>query len=737
MGRVGRFGGLSRRGIGTIVPKRWRDAANRELKGRRDVKELWKTSPAGVPMDPVYSGEREGEELPGEFPYTRGVYSTMYTNRPWTIRQYAGFATARESNKFYKEGLAGGVRGLSVAFDLATHRGYDSDHERVTDDVGAAGVAIDTVEDMKELFDGIPLDSVSVSMTMNGAVLPVLAFFIASAKEAGVSPSSLSGTIQNDILKEFMVRNTYIYPPEPSLRIISDIMGYCSKHMPKFNTISVSGYHMQEAGADAVTELGFTLADGLEYLHCAKKAGLEIDSIAPRCSFFFGIGMDFYAEVAKLRAARRLWARLVKENFPEAKKTQTFQLRTHCQTSGYSLTSEDPYNNVVRTTVEALAAVFGGTQSLHTNALDEAIALPTNFSARIARNTQLILQQETGIPNVADPWGGSYMMEALTDELESRAQVLIREVNEFGGMSKSIYEGWPKRRIEEFSARRQARIDSGEEVIIGVNKHRVQDEDGKDNSGEDKLRSRVPVRIVDTRSVRSEQVQKLKSVRNSRNSDQVGSALERIRLAASGGDNLLEACVHAGEVRCTLGEISSAMEDVWGRHRASTGLVGGVYGQEYSHGDEVSKVLELTRSFETKTGRRPRLLVVKLGQDGHDRGAKIIASGFSDLGFDVDLGPLFQTPAEAARQALESDVHVVGISSLAAAHRTSVPELISEVRRGGGEDMTFILGGVVPEDDFAQLQKQGVDMIFGPGTNVVNAAEKVLRHLVEVKQVAR
>mmetsp|Transcript_40395 Transcript_40395/g.160399 ORF Transcript_40395/g.160399 Transcript_40395/m.160399 type:complete len:572 (+) Transcript_40395:882-2597(+) len=571
-----------------------------------------------------------------------------------------------------------------------------------------------------------------------------------------------------------MVRNTYIYPPEPSLRIISDIMGYCSNHMPKFNTISVSGYHMQEAGADAVTELGFTLADGLEYLHCAKQAGLEIDSIAPRCSFFFGIGMDFYAEVAKLRAARRLWARLVKENFPEAKKTQTFQLRTHCQTSGYSLTSEDPYNNVVRTTVEALAAVFGGTQSLHTNALDEAIALPTNFSARIARNTQLILQQETGIPNVADPWGGSYMMEALTDELESRAQMLIREVNEFGGMSKSIYEGWPKRRIEEFSARRQARIDSGEEVVIGVNKHKVQDQDGKDDSREDKLKSRVPVRIVDTRSVRSEQMEKLKSVRSSRNNDQVASALERvsarpprslnprsvspewrrfrkthlilalrilrsfqIRLAASGGDNLLEACVHAGEVRCTLGEISSAMEDVWGRHRASTGLVGGVYGREYSHGDEVSKVLELTRSFETRTGRRPRLLVVKLGQDGHDRGAKIIASGFSDLGFDVDIGPLFQTPAEAARQALESDVHVVGISSLAAAHRTSVPELISEVRRGGGEDMTFILGGVVPEDDFAQLKKQGVDMIFGPGTNVVNAAEKVLRHLVEVKQVAR
>jgi len=486
-----------------------------------------------------------------------------------------------------------------------------------------------------------------------------------------------------------------------------------------------------------VTELGFTLADGLEYLHCAKQAGLEIDSIAPRCSFFFGIGMDFYAEVAKLRAARRLWARLVKENFPEAKKTQTFQLRTHCQTSGYSLTSEDPYNNVVRTTVEALAAVFGGTQSLHTNALDEAIALPTNFSARIARNTQLILQQETGIPNVADPWGGSYMMEALTDELESRAQMLIREVNEFGGMSKSIYEGWPKRRIEEFSARRQARIDSGEEVVIGVNKHKVQDQDGKDDSREDKLKSRVPVRIVDTRSVRSEQMEKLKSVRSSRNNDQVASALERIRLAASGGDNLLEACVHAGEVRCTLGEISSAMEDVWGRHRASTGLVGGVYGREYSHGDEVSKVLELTRSFETRTGRRPRLLVVKLGQDGHDRGAKIIASGFSDLGFDVDIGPLFQTPAEAARQALESDVHVVGISSLAAAHRTSVPELISEVRRGGGEDMTFILGGVVPEDDFAQLKKQGVDMIFGPGTNVVNAAEKVLRHLVEVKQVAR
>jgi len=493
----------------------------------------------------------------------------------------------------------------------------------------------------------------------------------------------------------------------------------------------------QEAGADAVTELGFTLADGLEYLHCAKKVGLEIDSIAPRCSFFFGIGMDFYAKIAKLRAARRLWARLVEEHFPEAKKTQTFQLRTHCQTSGYSLTSEDPYNNVVRTTVEALAAVFGGTQSLHTNALDEAIALPTNFSARIARNTQLILQQETGIPSVADPWGGSYMMEALTDELESRAQKLIREVIEFGGMSKSIYEGWPKRRIEEFSARRQARIDSGEEVIIGVNKHRVQTEDGKDNTGEEKLRSRVPVRIVDTRSVRSEQLEKLKSVRNSRNNDQVVSALEQIRLAASGGDNLLEACVHAGEVRCTLGEISSAMEDVWGRHRASTGLVGGVYGQEYSHGDEVSKVLELTRSFETKTGRRPRLLVVKLGQDGHDRGAKIIASAFSDLGFDVDLGPLFQTPAEAARQAIESDVHVVGISSLAAAHRTSVPELISEVRRGGGEDMTFILGGVVPEDDFAQLHEQGVDMIFGPGTNVVSAAEKVLRHLVEVKQVAR
>mmetsp|Transcript_6211 Transcript_6211/g.18729 ORF Transcript_6211/g.18729 Transcript_6211/m.18729 type:complete len:748 (-) Transcript_6211:101-2344(-) len=721
------------------VPKKWTEAAERELKGKVPINDLYRVSPAGLKLQPVYTSGKDGP-VPGEFPFSRGVHATMYTNRPWTIRQYAGFATAKESNRFYKETLAGGGKGLSVAFDLATHRGYDSDNERVAGDVGAAGVAVDTVEDMKELFDGIPLDKVSVSMTMNGAVIPVLAFFIVAADEAGVDPSALSGTIQNDILKEFMVRNTFIYPPEPSLRIISDIMGYCGTHMPRFNTISISGYHMQEAGADATTELGFTLADGLEYMQCAKRAGLSIDAVAPRCSFFFGIGMDFYAEVAKLRAARRLWAGLIKENFPEAERTQSFQLRTHCQTSGYSLTAEDPYNNVVRTTIEAMAAVFGGTQSLHTNALDEAIALPTEFSARIARNTQLILQEETGITSVVDPWGGSYMMESLTDQLELGARELIEEVRGYGGMAKAIAEGYPKRRIEETAARKQACIDSGQQVIVGVNKYRRQPSPGKGGGGQEEDLSKVPVRVIDTSSVRAGQINKLSSVRSSRDEAEVRAALDRIREDARKGGrdhNVLEAAVSAARARCTLGEISLALEDVWGRYVPTTQVIGGVYRNQYSEQEDLERVERLVHSFESRVGRRPRMLVVKLGQDGHDRGAKVIASGFADLGFDVDLGPLFQTPSEAAQQALDADVHVVGVSTQAAAHRTMVPELVRELKKAGGDDITVIVGGVIPEDDYSLLRDHGVRLIFGPGTRVVLAAEQVLEHLVQDQNISR
>mgnify|MGYP005811191567 CR=1 FL=1 len=650
-------------------------------------------------------------------PYLRGPYSTMYVTRPWTIRQYAGFSTAEESNAFYRRNLAAGQKGLSVAFDLATHRGYDSDHPRVVGDVGKAGVAIDSVLDMKVLFDGIPLDQMSVSMTMNGAVIPILAFYIVAAEEQGVKPDLLSGTIQNDILKEFMVRNTYIYPPAPSMRIIADIFAYTSRHMPKFNSISISGYHMQEAGATADLELAYTLADGLEYLRTGVKGGLDIDDFAPRLSFFWAIGMNYFMEIAKMRAGRLLWAEIVRQFGPKDPKSMA--LRTHCQTSGWSLTAQDPFNNVTRTAVEAMAAALGHTQSLHTNSFDEAIALPTDFSARIARNTQLYLQEETGITKVVDPWGGSFYLEYLTDQLIGKARILIEEVESMGGMAKAIEAGIPKMRIEEAAARKQARIDSGRDVIVGVNRYQT---DAEDN---------FEILEVDNNAVRESQIERLKLLKNERNQGEVDAVLAAISEAAKTGQgNLLDLAVHAARKRATLGEISTAMEKEFGRHKASIQSVKGVYAGEAKNDASFQQARTLADRFAELEGRRPRILVAKMGQDGHDRGAKVIATGFADLGFDVDIGPLFQTPEEVAMQAIENDVHIVGASSLAAGHKTLVPALIEELKRLGRGDIMVVAGGVIPSKDHTFLQEAGVTAVFGPGTVISKAAKEILEKLM-------
>lgn len=668
--------------------------------------------PVPVTADDV-NGFTHLDHVAGIAPFLRGPYPTMYAVRPWTIRQYAGFSTAEESNAFYRRNLAAGQKGLSVAFDLATHRGYDSDHERVTGDVGKAGVAIDSVEDMKILFDQIPLDQMSVSMTMNGAVIPVMAFYIVAAEEQGVAANKLSGTIQNDILKEFMVRNTYIYPPAASMRIIADIFAYTSRHLPRFNSISISGYHIHEAGAPADLELAYTLADGVEYIRTGLNAGLKIDEFAPRLSFFFAIGMNHYMEIAKLRAARLLWAKLVKQFHPEDEKS--LMLRTHCQTSGYSLTEQDPFNNVVRTCVEAMAAVMGGTQSLHTNSLDEAIALPTDFSARIARNTQLFLAEETQITHAIDPWGGSYYVEYLTGKLVDRAMEHIQEIDALGGMAKAIDMGLPKLRIEEAAARKQARIDSSENIVVGVNKYTVQDD------------TRIDILEVDNTKVRQQQIERLNRVKQTRDNQAVQEILDRITDACNDtGQNLLELAIEAARRRATLGEISYAMEKVFGRYKATIQSVSGVYSTEIKMDKDFQKARELSDLFASREGRRPRILVAKMGQDGHDRGAKVIATSFADIGFDVDIGPLFQTPAEVAKMAVENDVHLVGVSSLAAGHKTLVPELIGELKKLGREDILVIVGGVIPQPDYGFLFDAGAAAIFGPGTKIPKAAIEIL-----------
>ena len=705
----------------------WQALAAKELKDRKADELVWQT-PEGIAVKPLYSAaDLAGLEtlggLPGFAPYLRGPRATMYANRPWTIRQYAGFSTAEDSNAFYKEGLKAGQKGLSVAFDLATHRGYDSDHPRVVGDVGKAGVAIDSVEDMKILFDGIPLGEMTVSMTMNGAVLPVLAGFIVAGEEQGVPRAQLAGTIQNDILKEFMVRNTYIYPPEPSMRIVADIIAYTAQHMPKFNSISISGYHMQEAGATCVQELAFTLADGLEYVRAALSKGLEVDAFAPRLSFFFCIGMNFFMEVAKLRAARLIWAKLMGQFEP--KNPVSLALRTHCQTSGVSLTEQDPYNNVIRTAYEALAAVLGGTQSLHTNAFDEAMALPTPASARIARNTQLILQHETGVTKVIDPLAGSYYLESLTASIVAEAEKLIAEVEALGGMTKAVESGLPKMRIEESAARRQARIDRGEEVIVGVNKYRPEDNEQPD------------ILDIDNTKVRKQQVARLKQIRASRDETACRAALDALTESAeSGAGNLLELAVAASRARATVGETSDALEKVFTRHRAVIRSVTGVYGSAYDGDQGFEKIRAEVAGFAETAGRRPRMLVVKMGQDGHDRGAKVIATAFADIGFDVDIGALFQTPEEAARQAIENDVHVIGVSSQAAGHKTLVPGLVKALKKAGADDILVVCGGVIPPQDYAFLQKAGVSAIYGPGTNIPEAAHEIVGLIRERQEAA-
>jgi methylmalonyl-CoA mutase len=654
----------------------------------------------------------------GIAPYLRGPYATMHATRPWTIRQYAGFSTASESNAFYRKNLSAGQRGLSVAFDLATHRGYDSDHPRVRGDVGKAGVAIDSVVDMKMLFDGIPLEKMSVSMTMNGAVIPIMAFFIVAAEEQGVKPEQLSGTIQNDILKEFMVRNTYIYPPGPSMQIVADIFAYTSRHMPKFNSISISGYHMHEAGAPADLELAYTLADGLEYIRTGIKAGIAIDDFAPRLSFFWGIGMNFFTEIAKMRAARLLWSAIVRSFGP--KNPKSMALRTHCQTSGWSLTQQDPYNNVTRTCIEAMAAVLGGTQSLHTNSLDEAIALPTDFSARIARNTQLYVEKETGVTHLVDPVGGSWYIESLTDQLARKAWTLIQEVERLGGMTSAIERGVPKMRIEEAAAAKQARIDSGRDIIVGVNKYQVDDKPDFD------------IREIDNTAVREEQVARLNEIKTVRDAREVESALQALTaVASSGAGNLLEAAIVAARKRATLGEISSAIEKVFGRYRASIKAISGIYRSEMKNFADFDAVRALSDQFAVREGRRPRILVAKMGQDGHDRGARVIATSFADMGFDVDVGPLFQTPDEVAKQALENDVHIVGASTLAGGHKTLIPELITALKENGGETIMVIAGGVIPAQDYEFLEKAGTSFIFGPGTVITEAAKTILTKLLD------
>ena len=701
----------------------WRKQAEKELRGRPLDDLTWNTL-EGIPVSPLYtaddvSGLDHLNTMPGIEPFTRGVRATMYTGRPWTIRQYAGFSTAEESNAFYRRALAAGQQGVSVAFDLATHRGYDSDHERVVGDVGKAGVAIDSVEDMKILFDGIPLDKVSVSMTMNGAVIPVLANFIVTGEEQGHDRSVLSGTIQNDILKEFMVRNTYIYPPEPSMRIIADIIEYTSNEMPKFNSISISGYHMQEAGANLVQELAYTLADGKEYVATAMARGMDIDKFAGRLSFFFAIGMNFFMEAAKLRAARLLWHRIMDDL--GAKDPRSKMLRTHCQTSGVSLQEQDPYNNVIRTAYEAMSAVLGGTQSLHTNALDEAIALPTDFSARIARNTQLILQEETGVTNVVDPLAGSYYVEKLTADLADAAWKLIQEVDEMGGMTKAVASGMPKLRIEETAARRQADIDRGDQVIVGVNKYRLEKED------------EIDILDVDNVAVRDAQIARLENIRSTRDQAKCEAALAELSRRAADGGNLLEAAVEAARARASVGEISMAMENVFGRHRAEVKTLAGVYGAAYEGDEDFAAIQKSVENFAEEEGRRPRMLVVKMGQDGHDRGAKVIATAFADIGFDVDVGPLFQTPEEAAQDAIDNDVHVIGISSQAAGHKTLAPRLIKILNERDAGDILVICGGVIPQQDYDFLKSAGVKAIFGPGTNIPNAAQEILDLIREAR----
>jgi len=691
----------------------WKTLAAKEVKGA-DL--TWHT-PEGIDVKPLYTAADVTAEpgLPGFAPFTRGVRASMYAGRPWTIRQYAGFSTAEASNAFYRRNLAAGQKGLSVAFDLATHRGYDSDHPRVTGDVGKAGVAIDSVEDMKILFDGIPLDKMSVSMTMNGAVIPILAFFIVAGEEQGVDQSQLDGTIQNDILKEFMVRNTYIYPPEPSMRIIADIIGYTSAHMPKFNSISISGYHIQEAGSTIVQELAFTLADGMAYVRAAQAAGLDIDAFAGRLSFFFNVGMNFFMEIAKLRAARLLWHRAM--TMLGAKLDRSKMLRTHCQTSGVSLQEQDPYNNVIRTTVEAMAAALGGTQSLHTNALDEAVALPTDFTARIARNTQIVLQEETGITHVADPLGGSYYVEALTAELADKAWALIERAEADGGMAAAVAKGWPKAMIEEAAAAKQARVDRGEDVIVGVNKYRLAEE------------AELDILDVDNHAVREAQIARIAKVKAGRDEAKCQAALDALREGARGKENLLGLAVECARARATLGEISSAMEDVFGRYGTNPTPVSGIYGRAYDQDARWENLLSGVVATERRLGRKPRMLVAKMGQDGHDRGANLVSSMFGDLGFEVVPGPLFQTPQEAAVLALEEDVDVVGASSLAAGHKTLIPELISHLREAGRADIKVIAGGVIPAQDYDFLREAGVQAIFGPGTNLIKAAEDVLRLL--------
>ena len=695
----------------------WAALAQKELKGRNPDDLTWNTL-EGIPVKPLYTAADTADlphmgGVPGVGPFTRGVRATMYAGRPWTIRQYAGFSTAEESNAFYRKALAAGQQGVSVAFDLATHRGYDSDHPRVEGDVGKAGVAIDSVEDMKILFDGIPLEKISVSMTMNGAVIPILANFIVTGEEQGVDRAALSGTIQNDILKEFMVRNTYVYPPEPSMRIIADIIEYTAAEMPKFNSISISGYHMQEAGANLVQELAYTLADGREYVRAAIARGMDVDAFAGRLSFFFAIGMNFFMEAAKLRAARLLWHRIMIEF--GAKKPGSLMLRTHCQTSGVSLQEQDPYNNVVRTAYEALAAALGGTQSLHTNALDEAIALPTEFSARIARNTQLILQEETGVTHVVDPLAGSYYVESLTAQLAEQAWALIEEVEAMGGMTKAVASGMPKLRIEESAARRQAMIDRGEEVIVGVNKYRRDTQDP------------IDILDVDNVRVRDGQVARLAQVRAERDPQAVTAALDELSRRATEGGNLLGAAVDAARARATVGEISMAMEKVFGRHRAEVKTLAGVYGAAYEGDAGFAQIQQDVETFAEEEGRRPRMLVVKMGQDGHDRGAKVIATAFADIGFDVDVGPLFQTPEEAAQDAIDNDVHVIGISSQAAGHKTLAPKLVQALKDAGAGDILVICGGVIPQQDYQFLYDHGIKAIFGPGTNIPAAAKDILR----------
>lgn len=707
---------------GTVSKSDWEKSALGDLGFSSMEQTLWLT-PEKIPVKPVYTSEDIAEMEHLDFvagipPYLRGPYSTMYVQQPWTIRQYAGFSTAEESNAFYRRNLAAGQKGLSVAFDLATHRGYDSDHERVVGDVGKAGVAIDSILDMKILFDQIPLDQMSVSMTMNGAVIPILAFYIVAAEEQGVSADKLSGTIQNDILKEFMVRNTYIYPPAPSMKIIADIFKYTSDFMPKFNSISISGYHMQEAGATADIELAYTLADGLEYLRTGIKAGMDVDTFAPRLSFFWAIGMNHFMEIAKMRAGRLLWAKLVKQFNP--KNLKSLALRTHCQTSGWSLTEQDPFNNVARTCIEALAAALGHTQSLHTNALDEAIALPTDFSARIARNTQIFLQEETNIHRVVDPWGGSYYVESLTHSLAHRAWELIEEVEKLGGIAKAIETGIPKMRIEEAAARKQAKIDSGKDVIVGVNRYKAVEEKPLD------------ILDIDNTAVRESQIRRLQELKKNRNNADVTSALEAITKCAEGGEgNLLALAVDAARKRATLGEISYAMEKVFGRYQATIRSISGVYSSEIEDDSDFKRAKELSDKFATLEGRRPRIMIAKMGQDGHDRGAKVISTSFADMGFDVDIGPLFQTPGEAAKQAVENDVHILGVSSLAAGHKTLVPQVIAELKKLGREDIMVVAGGVIPQQDYDILYKAGVTGIFGPGTKISKAAADILELLIK------